>query len=267
MTVPTAPRKVNRLRTRITFCNSSATDAHASSPLRLVEVEVSIAEPNPAISIFHDWGAYQPFGPCPTSGLIRIVWRAHRRKIRAVGSLEIASGAGELPFFQLQPEDVVMRVQDLMAREVHSCQAEDSLETAAQLMWDHDCGCIPVCMRGNDDASKMIGVITDRDICMHALFQGMALRDLHVRDAMAKDIHVCHPGDSFAQAEKTMQEARIRRLPVIDEKGSLVGMISLADLAKLAARERAHPRKDITETEIGDTLATICGAPTWSIAV
>jgi CBS-domain-containing membrane protein len=102
---------------------------------------------------------------------------------------------------------------------------------------------------------------------MHALFQGMALRDLHVRDAMAKDIHVCHPGDSFAQAEKTMQEARIRRLPVIDEKGSLVGMISLADLAKLAARERAHPRKDITETEIGDTLATICGAPTWSIAV
>ena len=156
---------------------------------RAVEVKVSIAEPNPAISIFHDWGAYQPFGPCPTSGLIRIVWRAHRRKIRAVGSLEIASGAGGLPFFQLQPEDVVMRVQDLMAREVHSCQAEDSLETAAQRMWDHDCGCIPVCMRGNDDASKMIGVITDRDICMHALFQGMALGDLHVRDAMAKDIH------------------------------------------------------------------------------
>ena len=112
--------------------------------LRLVEVKVSIAEPNPAISIFHDWGAYRPFGPYPTSGLIRIVWRAHRRKIRAVGSLEIASGAGGLPFFQLQPEDVVMRVQDLMAREVHSCQAEDSLETAAQLMWDHDCGCIPV---------------------------------------------------------------------------------------------------------------------------
>jgi CBS domain-containing protein len=95
----------------------------------------------------------------------------------------------------------------------------------------------------------------------------MALRALRVRDAMTKDVHVCHPGDSFAQAEKTMQEARIRRLPVIDAKGSLVGMISLADLAKLAARERAHPRKDITETEIGDTLATICGAPTWSIAV
>lgn len=160
-----------------------------------------------------------------------------------------------------------MRVQDLMAREVHSCRADDSLETAAQLMWDHDCGCIPVCTEGDNGASKMIGVITDRDICMHALFQRMPLCELHVRDAMAKNVRVCHPDDSFAQAEKTMQEARIRRLPVIDAKDTLVGMISLADLAKLAAQERTHLRKDITETEIGDTLATICGAPTWSIAV
>jgi len=168
---------------------------------------------------------------------------------------------------QYQPEDFVMRVQDLMTQKVHSCRADDSLETAAQMMWEHDCGCIPVCTRGNNGTSKMIGVITDRDICMHALFQGKALRDLHVSDAMAKDVRVCHPGDSFAQAEKTMQDGRIRRLPVIDEKGALVGMISLADLAQLAARERTRPRKDITETEIGDTLATICGAPTWSLAV
>jgi CBS domain-containing protein len=172
-----------------------------------------------------------------------------------------------LQIVQHPPEDFVMRVQDLMTREVHSCRADDSLETAAQLMWDHDCGCIPVCLGDQNGAGKMIGVITDRDICMHALFRGMALRDLYVRDAMAKDVRVCHPGDSFTQAEKTMQEARIRRLPVIDDKGTLVGMICLADLAKLAARERTNSRKDITETEIGDTLATICGAPTWSIAV
>lgn len=160
-----------------------------------------------------------------------------------------------------------MRVQDLMTRDVQSCRADDSLEAAAQLMWNHDCGCIPVCTGGNNGAGHPIGVITDRDICMHALFEGKALRDLHVRDAMAKDVRVCHPGDSFAQAEKIMQEARIRRLPVLDEKGALVGMISLADLARCAAQERTRPRKDITETEIGDTLATICGAPAWSLAV
>jgi CBS domain-containing protein len=159
-----------------------------------------------------------------------------------------------------------MRVQDLMTRQVQSCRPDDSLESAAQLMWDHDCGCIPVCTGGNNGASQTIGMITDRDICMHALFQGKALRDLHVRDAMAKDVRVCRPGDSFAQAEKTMQEARIRRLPVVDEKGSLVGMISLADLARHAARERTRPHKDITEKEVGDTLATICEAPIQSLA-
>lgn len=55
-----------------------------------------------------------------------------------------------------------------------------------------------------------------------------------------------------------MQEARIRRLPVVDDKGALLGMISLADLAREAARERSSPRKEITETEVGDTLAAIC---------
>lgn len=134
-------------------------------------------------------------------------------------------------------------------------------------MWDHDCGCIPVCTGGDNGARQTIGVITDRDICMHALFQGRALPELCVRDAMTKDVCVCGPGDSFAQAEKTMQQARIRRLPVIDDNGALVGMISLADLARRAAVERTQLHKGITETEVGDTLASICGAQTWSVAL
>ena len=159
-----------------------------------------------------------------------------------------------------------MRVQDLMTQQVQSCRPEDSLESAAQMMWDHDCGCIPVCTGGNNGARQMMGVITDRDICMHSLFQGKTLRDLRVSDAMAKEVRVCRPDDSLAQAEKTMREARIRRLPVVDEKGGLIGMISLADLAREAARERTRPRKDITETEVGDTLAAICETPNQSLA-
>jgi len=151
-----------------------------------------------------------------------------------------------------------MRVQDLMTKQVFSCRPEDSLETAAQLMWEHDCGCIPVCEGGDSGVNHTIGVVTDRDICMNALFRGKPLRDLRVGDAMAKEVRVCHSDDTLRVAERTMRDAQIRRLPVVDEAGALLGMISLADLAREAAREHGSHRRRVTETEIGDTLAAIC---------
>ncbi len=157
-----------------------------------------------------------------------------------------------------------MRVEELMTRQVHSCRPEDSLDHAAQLMWNHDCGCLPVC--SGDGASRIVGMITDRDICMSALFQGRSLKDLCVGDAMAKSVETCRTSDSLAQAEKIMRGARIRRLPVLDAQGCITGMISLADLAREAARERTQSRKEITETEVGDTLAAICQSATHSLA-
>jgi CBS domain-containing protein len=149
-----------------------------------------------------------------------------------------------------------MLVQQLMTKEVQTCRPEDTLERAAQLMWDHDCGCLPVCR--NNHASHTVGVITDRDICMCAFFQGKSLQELCVQDAMAKNVQACAPADSLDVAEKTMRAARIRRLPVVDEQEMLVGMISLADLAREAAREQPKKQPQITETEVGDTLAAIC---------
>ena len=149
-----------------------------------------------------------------------------------------------------------MRVEQIMARSVQSCRQEDSLARAAQLMWDHDCGCLPV--SGGDGGARVVGVITDRDICMSALFQGSPLGELRVSEAMSKQLQVCGPRDSLAAAEKKLREARIRRLPVVDDEGVLVGMISLADLAQEAARERGTAKREITESEVVDTLATIC---------
>ena len=157
-----------------------------------------------------------------------------------------------------------MRVQDLMTRQVHSCRPNDTLEQAAQLMWNFDCGCIPVCT-GNG-ASRVLGMITDRDICMSALFQGKALKDLHVSDAMSKSVETCRSSDSLAAVEKIMQKARIRRLPVLDEEDSVVGMISLADLAREAAHERTRYGKEITNTEVVDSLAAICVPAKQSLA-
>jgi CBS-domain-containing membrane protein len=149
-----------------------------------------------------------------------------------------------------------MQVEHLMSKQVVCCSPEDSLSRAAQLMWDHDCGCLPVCT-GNG-ASRVSGVITDRDICMSALFQGRALAELKVADAMSRQVYTCRPTDSLADVERIMSEARIRRLPVVDAEGSLVGMITLADLAREAERESTYPRRAISGQEIGLTLASIC---------
>lgn len=150
-----------------------------------------------------------------------------------------------------------MRVEELMTRPVHSCRPEDSLEQAARSMWEHDCGSLPVSAAANGER-RAVGMITDRDICMAALFQGKPLRELCVRDAMAKEVQVCKPEDSLSGVEETMRTNRIRRLPVVGRQGALLGVISLADLAREAARERSKPSKEITETEVGDTLAAIC---------
>jgi len=149
-----------------------------------------------------------------------------------------------------------MRVNEIMTKQVSCCSADNTLAQAAQLMWDHDCGCLPV--YSGDGASRLAGVITDRDICMSALFKGKPLHELHVSDAMSRQLQTCRPGDSLVDAERTMRQARIRRLPVVDDEGSLVGMVSLADLAREAAREKSLSRQEITETEVGDTLAAIC---------
>lgn len=149
-----------------------------------------------------------------------------------------------------------MRVEQIMTKQVSSCSPDNTLAEAAQLMWNHDCGCLPVC--SSNGASRVVGVITDRDICMSALFKGQPLYELRVSDAMSRQLQTCRPGDSLADAERAMREARIRRLPVIDAQGALLGMISLADLAREAQRENTSPKQEITETEVGDTLAAIC---------
>ena len=147
-----------------------------------------------------------------------------------------------------------MHVEELMTPAVQCCQANDSLERAAQIMWSQDCGCVPVCAA----QGEAVGVLTDRDICMCALFQGKPLRELQVSEAMAREVIAVRPNDSLSEAERAMQEAQIRRLPVINKQGVVVGMLSLSDIAREAAREQTSPRRRVTESEVNDTLAAIC---------
>ncbi len=149
-----------------------------------------------------------------------------------------------------------MRVSELMNTEIRTCAASDTLDLAAQRMWSNDCGCLPVIDAEKRD--QVVGIITDRDICMSALFQGKPLSGLHVADAMARNVKTCRQTDTTGSAGTVMREARIRRLPVVNDDGRLVGLLSLADLAREAAREQCSPRKNLTGDEVGITLASIC---------
>lgn len=149
-----------------------------------------------------------------------------------------------------------MKVEKLMTRKVATCSPQDTLEYAASLMWQNDCGCVPVA--APNGTARLCGMITDRDICMSALFKGKALGELRVEDAMAKDLQTCQPGDTLADVERKMQNARIRRLPVVDEDGALVGIVSMADLAVEAARLQFTQRPELPVGEVTTTLAAIC---------
>jgi CBS domain-containing protein len=154
-----------------------------------------------------------------------------------------------------------MRVAQVMTPKVEACRPEDSLARAAQLMWDVDCGCIPVCAGDGDPLT--IGVITDRDICMCALFRGEPLAQLTVGEAIKhQKLRACEQDDSVSTAAEIMRQAQVRRLPVIDAQGVLVGMVSLADLSREAARQEPLADKEITDQEITQTLAEICAPPT-----
>ncbi|HSD90400.1 MAG TPA: CBS domain-containing protein [Kofleriaceae bacterium] len=120
-----------------------------------------------------------------------------------------------------------MRAEDLMSHPPITCHVNDTLSIAAQLMWNNDCGSVEV----TNDEGKLVGMITDRDICMCALTQGRPLDELLVNTAMAKHVVSARTNATIAELEQLMAEHRVRRIPVVDADGKPIGMVSLHDLA------------------------------------
>jgi len=148
-----------------------------------------------------------------------------------------------------------MDVTQLMVREVQTCRPEDTLNTAARIMWEYDCGCVPVV----DASTRIVGMLTDRDICMAAYTQGRALDGISVAQVMSKDVHTCKAEDPIAFAEGIMRAHKVRRLPVADADGHLLGILSLSDIARQAAQERTRKtKKAVSAAEVADILGAIC---------
>jgi CBS domain-containing protein len=141
-----------------------------------------------------------------------------------------------------------LEVRALMSKRPKFCGPEDTLDRAAQIMWEEDVGFVPVV----DSEQRVIGVVTDRDLCMAEYTQGGSMRSHPVSSAMARTIYSCAPSDVVSMAEQLMRQYQLRRLPVVEDD-KLVGVISLNDIAVAAA----SPSNDLTFEEVGRTLASV----------
>jgi CBS domain-containing protein len=143
-----------------------------------------------------------------------------------------------------------MQVQDLMTSNVFCVRNDQSLNDAAQLMWEHNCGSVPVV----DGENRVVGMITDRDIAMAAYIKGSNLGAIPVSTAQSKSLTACELNDDVATVEHMMQSAQLHRIPVLGQNFQPLGIVSLNDLA-LAYKSG---NRSIKAKDLCDTLAAIC---------
>lgn len=148
-----------------------------------------------------------------------------------------------------------MRVSDVMTTEAGSCRAYDSADKGARIMWEQDCGTVPVV----DQDGVVVAMLTDRDICMAAFTQGRALDEIRVSSAMSKNLWTCRPEEDVKLVLERMRGHRVRRLPVVDAEGRLVGIVSLSDLAREARieAEAKAKKKAVKYQDVGETLSFV----------
>ena len=128
-----------------------------------------------------------------------------------------------------------MKLSEIMTRDVAVLQPDDSLQFAAKKMRDRNIGFLPVC-----DGEKLIGVLSDRDITIRALAEGMDVNIMLGRDLMTAPAIYCFDDQDVSEAAKIMEENQIRRLVILSrEEKRLVGVVSLGDLARNETTDRS----------------------------
>jgi CBS domain-containing protein len=123
-----------------------------------------------------------------------------------------------------------MLVKDVMAKDLACCTPQEGVIQAAKLMKTEDVGSIPIVE--SEGSKKLVGIITDRDICMQVVAEGKNPGGIKIESIMSKDLATVKPDADLEQCARLMQEKQVRRIPVVDEKGSLVGIVAQADLAQ-----------------------------------
>ncbi len=136
----------------------------------------------------------------------------------------------------------MQRISEVMTADVQTIAPHDSVRRAAQLMDELNVGSIPVC-----DGSRLVGMITDRDITIRATSTGQPPEDTEVQDIMSSDVQYCFEDQQVDEVMETMRDIQIRRVPVIDRNShKLVGIISLGDLATKHSAEVDRTLQEIS---------------------
>ncbi len=140
-----------------------------------------------------------------------------------------------------------MKVSEIMSRSPRTVTPDTAVSDAARLMKEEDVGIVPVVEQvgGAETRARLVGVLTDRDIAVRLVADGRT-SDAPVRDVMSGGVRTCGPDDSVSDVMALMGREQVRRIPVVDERGSLVGVLSQADLARSA-----------TEKEVARTVEQI----------
>lgn len=141
-----------------------------------------------------------------------------------------------------------MKVNEIMTVTPTTCTPDATLAEAANLMWELDCGVLPVV-----DDGELVGIVTDRDMFIALGTRNMRAAHLSVGAVATRKVSTCGPDDEVEAALATMKQARVRRLPVVDANRKLIGILSLNDIA-LAAGDN----KSVRDRDVVDALQGIC---------
>ena len=144
-----------------------------------------------------------------------------------------------------------MNVSELMTAKIRTCPIDDNLDKVAQVMSEHDCGCVPLV----DDAGRVTGIVTDRDSCLAAYNRGQPLSQIPATYAAARDVVTVRADDTVERAEALMRQHEVRRLPVVDDQGRPIGLLSIDDLVHGVHVE--HHESGLTADTVVLTLAAI----------
>lgn len=137
-----------------------------------------------------------------------------------------------------------MKVEDIMTESPVTCMKDTSLQQAAKWMVDGDCGALPVV----DSENKPVGVITDRDITCRTVARGRNPLQMKVADAMTADAATVYRDADIEECRELMEESQVRRMVVLDDDGTVCGMVALADIARhIPPDEAAELVRELSE--------------------
>lgn len=146
-----------------------------------------------------------------------------------------------------------MKVQDIMTSDVQCCGPDTNLAAAAKMMWDSDCGAVPVL----NVQGQVMGMITDRDICMATATKNKPASDITVWETVSGKVYTCYMSDDVHTALDIMKREKVRRLPVVNEDGVLQGIVAMNDFVLLAGEAKGGKAPAVSYEDVVRTMKTI----------